>query len=197
VGPDLVSRAFGSLTGGERAFSLRQPVVLDPELFRLFVTTHMRLEEHPSRLVSDALLTRLLEEMLQRTASLRRREGFGREEHRAIRRSREYLAQHYSDTISLEDLSKVANLSPYHLHRVFTREMGLSPHAFQTQVRLARAKTLLHQGRPLRTVAAETGFADQSHFTREFKRYVGLTPGAFRSDRVRPAPARALSEVAS
>lgn len=187
VGPDLVSRAFGDLSGAERAFSLRQPVVQDRELFRLFVTTHQRLEDHPPRVVTDGLLMRLLDELLQRTSSLRRREGLGREEHLAIRRAREYLAQHYSETVSLEELSRVANLSPYHLHRVFTRETGLSPHAFQTQVRLSRAKTLLNQGKPLRTVAAETGFADQSHFTREFKRFVGLTPGAYRSDRIQPA----------
>ncbi len=194
VAPELVARAAGR---GERAFSLREPVVRDRELFRLFVATHARLEELPSRTTGDALLLRLLEEMFRRTSGMRCHEGCGREERLGIRRVREYLIQRYAENVALEDLSRVANLSPFHLHRVFTREVGMSPHAFQTQVRIARAKILLHQGRPLRAVAADTGFADQSHFTREFKRFVGLTPGAFRSDRVRSSLTRGeLAEAA-
>ena len=182
VGPDLLLRAFGDLTLEQATFSLSQPVVQDPDLFRRFVATHARLEEQPSRLVSDVLLLRLLEEMLQRTSPLRRDPGgYGREERLAVRRVREYLVEVHASSVSLEDLAKMANLSPYHLHRVFTREVGMPPHAFQTQVRISRARILLREGKPLHAVAAETGFSDQSHFTREFKRYVGLTPGAYRS----------------
>lgn len=181
LAPELVARIFGS----ERAFSLNEPVVRDRELFRLFVATHARLEEMPSRLAGDVLLLRLLEQVFQRTSGVSRLEGCGREERLGVRRVREHLIQHHAENVSLEQLSRVANMSPFHLHRVFTREVGMSPHAFQTTVRIARAKLLLYQGRPLRLVAAETGFADQSHFTREFKRFVGLTPGVFRSDRLR------------
>lgn len=186
VRTDLVARVLSEDLGvAVDTFSLKQPVVFDRELFRLFVATHTRLEEQPSRLPSEILLLRLVEELARRTATLR--EPHDRAERQAIQRVREFLAQSYSENVSLEDLSKVANLSPYHLHRVFTREVGLSPHAFQMQVRISRAKALLNEGRALRTVAAETGFADQSHFTREFKRLVGLTPGAYRSDLRRPS----------
>ena len=182
VGPDLLLRAFGGLTMEQAMFSLRQPVITDADLFRRFMATHARLEEQPSRLISELLLLRLLEEMLERTSRLHRgREVRGREERMAVRRVREYLVKAHASNVSLEDLAKVANLSPYHLHRVFTREVGMPPHAFQTQVRISRARTLLKEGKPLHVVAADTGFADQSHFTREFKRYVGLTPGAYRS----------------
>lgn len=178
---ELIARTFG----GDRAFAVRESVLQDRELFRLFVATHARLEEIPSRLTGDVLLLRLLEQVFQRTSKPISPEGCGREEGLRVRRVREYLIQHHAENVALEDLSRVANLSPFHLHRVFTREVGMSPHAFQTSVRIARAKALLCQGRPLRVVAAETGFADQSHFTREFKRFVGLTPGAFRSERLR------------
>jgi AraC-like DNA-binding protein len=179
LSPELVARAFG----GARAFSAREPVVTDPRLFRLFVATHARLEEAPSRLTGDVLLLRLLAEVFQRTSGpLRLQDGFGRGVRVGVRRVREYLVESYAENVALEDLARLANLSPYHLQRVFTREVGVSPHAFQASVRVAKAKLLVHQGRPLRTVAAETGFADQSHFTREFKRYTGLTPGAFRAD---------------
>lgn len=182
VGPELLLRAFDGLTMEQATFSLRLPFILDPDLFRRFVATHARLEEQPSRLVSDVLLLRLLGELLQRTSGLLRdSEVYGREERMAVRRVREYLIEAHASNVSLEDLAKVASLSPYHLHRIFTREVGMSPHAFQTQVRISRARVLLNEGKPLHVVAAETGFADQSHFTREFKRYIGLTPGAYRS----------------
>ncbi len=180
LAPELVARTFGS----EQTFSPNKPVVRDRELFRLFVATHARLEEMPSRLAGDVLLRRLLEQVFQCTSGVPCLEACGREERLGVRRVREYLIQHHAENVALEQLSRVANMSPFHLHRVFTREVGISPHAFQTTVRIARAKVLLYQGRPLRVVATETGFADQSHFTREFKRFVGLTPGAFRSDRL-------------
>ncbi|HSS51359.1 MAG TPA: AraC family transcriptional regulator [Thermoanaerobaculia bacterium] len=180
LAPDLVARTFG----GVRTFSTHEPVLTDPRLFRLFVATHARLEEAPSRLAGDVLLLRLLAEVFRKSSGPRRHEGYGRAERLGIRRVREYLVTHYAENVALEDLSRVANMSPYHLHRVFTREVGISPHAFQVTVRVAKAKALVHQGRSLRAVAAETGFSDQSHFTREFKRYTGLTPGAFRADRI-------------
>ena len=63
--------------------------------------------------------------------------------------------------------------------RVFRRQTGLPPHAYQTQVRIEAAKNLIIQGRSLAFVAAETGFADQSHFTRRFKQLAGITPGEY------------------
>ncbi|CAA9481240.1 MAG: Transcriptional regulator, AraC family [uncultured Rubrobacteraceae bacterium] len=55
----------------------------------------------------------------------------------------------------------------------------MPPHAYQTQARLDRARSLLLRGWPPARVARETGFADQSHLTRRFKRLVGVTPGRY------------------
>jgi AraC-like DNA-binding protein len=59
------------------------------------------------------------------------------------------------------------------------KAVGLPPHAYQTQLRLARAKTLLAQGCEVGSVASETGFFDQSHFTQQFKRHYWVTPGNY------------------
>ena len=79
------------------------------------------------------------------------------------------------------ELGRVAGLSPYHLNRVFARELGMPPHAFQTQVRIVRAKALLRDGVPVAETAVRTGFFDQSHLTRHFARVVGVPPGRYRS----------------
>jgi AraC-like DNA-binding protein len=104
-------------------------------------------------------------------------------EPRAVRIVREFLDDHYNLDISLEQLSTLADLSPYHLNRIFRRHLGIPPHAYQLQRRIARAKAMLRGNVSISEVAHQTGFADQSHFTRHFKRMVGTTPGQFVPDR--------------
>src|SRR5262249_56889635 len=61
--------------------------------------------------------------------------------------------------------------------RHFRRAFGTSPDRYRTMRRLALARTAIESGEPLARAAAEAGFADQSHLTRQFKRTYGLTPG--------------------
>lgn len=85
-------------------------------------------------------------------------------ERRAVRLAREYLEENFARNVLLEELAAVANLSPFHLSKVFKEEVGLPPHAYLVQTRLALARDLLLRGWPISKVAYETGFADQSHF---------------------------------
>ena len=59
---------------------------------------------------------------------------------------REYLEDNLARNVPLEELSRLANLSPYHLARAFAAEVGLPPHAYQTQARVHRARELLLRG---------------------------------------------------
>lgn len=104
-------------------------------------------------------------------------------EHGAVRRAREYLHANLERDVALAELARAAHLSPFHLARVFESETGIPPHAYLIQIRLARAKEMLgarDTGHRIADIAAATGFADQSHLTRLFKRRYGVTPGAFR-----------------
>ena len=65
--------------------------------------------------------------------------------------------------------------------RRFARSRGMPPHAFRLAARLDEARRLLRTGTSLAAVAAEMGFADQSHFGRLFKRAFGVTPGRYRA----------------
>jgi AraC-like DNA-binding protein len=100
-------------------------------------------------------------------------------EHRAIRRVREYLHAHFADSIGLTQLGFVAGLSPFHVQRLFRLQTGMSPHAYQTQLRINHAMVLLRRSHSLCEIAIATGFADQSHLTRNFLRLVGITPGRY------------------
>jgi len=99
-----------------------------------------------------------------------------------ITRAIEYFNANLDQMISLNDVADAARMSPSHFPRLFRRSTGLSPHQFLIRLRVTRAKELLLAGsQGIAEIAAEVGFADQSHLTRHFKRLVGTTPKKFRS----------------
>jgi AraC-like DNA-binding protein len=100
-------------------------------------------------------------------------------EHTAVRRARAYLQDRWDQPVSLAELAGVAGLSRFELIRRFRRQNGLTPHAFQRDLRIDRARAMLGDGVPAAAVAAACGFADQPHLSRVFKRMVGVTPGAY------------------
>jgi AraC-like DNA-binding protein len=69
---------------------------------------------------------------------------------------------------------------------VFKDRVGLTPHAYQDQLRVRRAKQLLDREVPIAQAAVEAGFYDQAHLTRHFKRVMGVTPGRYVADCGRP-----------
>ncbi|MBD1847695.1 AraC family transcriptional regulator [Cyanobacteria bacterium FACHB-63] len=97
-------------------------------------------------------------------------------EMRAVTQARNYLEEHYNQNISLEQLSEITGLQSLRLLRAFRKQLGLPPHQYLIQIRIARAKQNLTKGIPISSVAIATGFTDQSHLTRHFKRIVGATP---------------------
>jgi AraC-like DNA-binding protein len=98
---------------------------------------------------------------------------------RAIRRALEHLQLHVTEQHTLDDLARISQVSKSYLVREFHRMVGLPPHAYHLQLRIARAARLLAQGLPLSRVAFDAGFADQSHLSRKFKAAYGLTPLGF------------------
>jgi len=81
--------------------------------------------------------------------------------------------------ISIDELAREADLSPSYFTRAFKQTIGRPPYQHILSLRLARARRLLEEpGARLSDIAFRTGFADQAHFTRLFKREFGVTPGA-------------------
>jgi AraC-like DNA-binding protein len=93
-----------------------------------------------------------------------------------IRRCRERIDADPAAHVTLADLAEDAGLSRYQLIRAFAGQLGITPHAYILQRRIALARRLIRACHPLAEVAAVAGFADQAHLTRCFKRYFGLTP---------------------
>ena len=115
----------------------------------------------------------------------------------AVERARAYLRDRPTDAVALSALAELAGVTVSHLVRSFSRTVGLPPKSYHAQVRLARARRLLSEGKSATWVAYECGFADQSHLSRRFKECYGLTPGLFQAQcRVQPAAAGPDSNAA-
>lgn len=109
--------------------------------------------------------------------------------HAAVLRARAYIESHLGEQMTLQDLSRVACMSRFHLARRFRHGTGTSPMQYLHQLRIQQAKHLLRlSGRSLSQIAVELGFFDQSHFTRCFRRATGTTPGAYARQQAMPGP---------
>ncbi len=180
----LLQQAASELAGKPRGIPyFAAPVVEDEPLSGLVRRLHLLLEEPASPLERESGFLWTFALVIGRYAEYRPSLFPLGKEHLAVRRAREYLEAHHAEQVTLAQLARIADLSPFHLLRVFRAALGLPPHAYLTQLRVARAKTLLSLGMSIPQVAFEAGFVDQSHLTRHFKRFVGVTPGQYLLDR--------------
>lgn len=90
------------------------------------------------------------------------------------------ILERCDEDLPLETLAGTAGMSRYHFIRAFQRSVGMTPHAWQLDARINRARNLLEQGMPLAQIALTLGFADQAHFQRVFKQRVAVTPNQYR-----------------
>src|SRR5262249_13381662 len=100
---------------------------------------------------------------------------------RALRRVQEYIAAHLEENITMEALADIVGLSIFHFARAFKQSQGVPPHRYLLQCRVKRAQELIAGSElPLSQIALAVGFADQSHCSRRFREYVGVTPSRYR-----------------
>lgn len=98
----------------------------------------------------------------------------------AARNVHAHFCNHLSSPLSLQLCAEMVGLSPYALMRAYTATFGTTPMKHLASLRVERARELLSQGLEPSAVAEQCGFADQAHLTREFKKRLGITPGAYR-----------------
>lgn len=177
----LMKKIAQEITGDDWAVPhFSKPVVEDPFVARQLLHLHHVLEQSDNRLKRDTAMRVALGSLVLRHAENHPAGYCISTERDAVRRVREYLETSYEANTALDELADIAGLSPFHLVRVFKGETGLPPHTYLTHVRIMRAREML-QNNPLSIadVAYATGFTDQSHLTRWFKRIVGVTPGKY------------------
>lgn len=181
IDSQLITKLLFQVTGRRlEAVCLAQPTIDDPELFQAILSLHLALGQTGSRLEKECLLLEVIARLQARHALEKQEPGPAGNENSAVDRACQYLQDCHELNVSLDELAKIAGLSPFYFTKVFTRHTGIPPHAYQLQTRLKKATDLLAAGRPIIEVALDTGFYDQSHFQKAFKKKFGINPGEYR-----------------
>lgn len=165
----LDPQVLEGLTGTSAEFAF--PVLRHPGLAACFDRLFHAVRDRSCPLTVEAELTTLRRALADRP---RRSPPAG-----SVTRAMQVLQDDPSRPVTLAALANLSGLSRFHFLRSFARATGLTPHAFRLQARLHLARRLILAGQPLAAVAAEAGFADQSHLTRLFTRSYGMTPGRY------------------
>ncbi|QJI29379.1 AraC family transcriptional regulator [Pseudomonas sp. ADAK18] len=142
------------------------------ELYQLLV------EEQAEHLQKQSAIVSFFTEVQQR---LNPAQTVVREVNHKLERAAEYIREHCTEALKLEDICLAAELSPSYLIRAFKQYYGMTPHAYLVNRRIQFARTQLRSGQLIADVALAAGFADQAHFQRTFKQHFAATPGQYRS----------------
>lgn len=98
-----------------------------------------------------------------------------------VSKAKAYIKNNYSKDISLDDVSRVVDISPYYFSKLFKEETGVNFIDYLTNIRMEQAKKLLQNHElSIKNICANTGYSDPNYFSRIFKKQVGVTPTEFR-----------------
>lgn len=180
----LPNNAFETLLPGIHLRSkwtrgLSPPFVSNPALVQYFRQLHRRPDDFATPLEQQASLLHMLEEFTKPDVVPLHAPDPPAQENRVVRLLKEYIDAHYAGEITLTHLAEISRLHPAYLCRVFTQSVGMPSHAYQVALRIDRARSLLRKRLPVGQVALETGFYDQSHFNRHFRRLVQMPPAEY------------------
>jgi len=151
----------------------------DADLIESFLSLHRTLEDGRDGFHERELLIGTFGRLFQRHGSGGGRIPLGPRDQVLLRNVIDRMTARHDDALLLEDLAGAVGLTTFQLIGLFKRTVGLTPHAYLTQIRLGAACRALRKGAPIAEVATDTGFYDQSALTRHFKRCYGITPLQF------------------
>ncbi|MGO2251129.1 MAG: AraC family transcriptional regulator [Raoultella ornithinolytica] len=173
----LDQRGMGDISLVEAAF--RHTLTADRELIVAISQAFAAIHYGEGRLACDESLDRLVAHLTPHVAvkpATAMTDSLVR-----MNRVREYLHDHLACNTGLDELAEISGIDRFRLSRQFKAAFGQTPHAYLVRLRLRTARRLLAGGLAVSQVAAETGFADQSHLGRWFRRAYRMSPVAFQS----------------
>jgi AraC-like DNA-binding protein len=190
ISPEFFTELLADVRSSSSSRPLfRAPVIDDPSLASSLIRLHAALTGAAPALPRYETLAETTR-LLVRHASDSRIADSGPRSHSAsihvATRVRDLI--HDMSDPSAEELANAAGCSRYSAYRAFLSVYGLTPSEYQRQLRLRTARRLLADGVPPAHAAAETGFADQAHLSRWFRRCYGVTPAAYQAAHERPSP---------
>lgn len=182
--PSVLQQALPDSDSGQDVELIDQWGVEDPQVEYILRALEADLEAGVpgGRLFGDSLLCVLAVRLQRSYAVTPPRDGKpGNGLPRArLNRVIEYIEANLDREIALTTLAEIAGMSAHYFSELFKQSIRLSPHQYVLRRRIARARNLLNDARvTILEAAVRSGFSDQSHFTKIFRRIVGMTPTGY------------------
>ncbi|MCB8820466.1 AraC family transcriptional regulator [Microvirga rosea] len=177
ISPAVIEECHRDISDGRSSYGeFTHPVITDDRLAHRFECLFSLItsgDEHDASFCEEQLLL-LIASTTEVRSSVQDR-GIPH----VIERAVSLMDDDPTSTVGLSELAQISGLSRFQLLRGFAKATGLTPHAYLVQRRIQLARRLIAEGTPLIDAALASGFADQSHMTRIFKKAYGLSPGAY------------------
>ncbi len=164
LGSDMASLPF-----------VTNPVISDPKLAATLASVLSHLDQNVDPLLLDQFISDIAEGLARHANGPVKPSGLLAIDR--MERARQYLEAHFDRPVQSRELEDVTGLDRYRLIRQFRACFATTPYRYLMMRRLQKARVLIAQNHPLVDIAGDTGFADQSHLNRHFKRAFGVTPG--------------------
>jgi AraC-like DNA-binding protein len=151
-------------------------VFRDIDLIEAFIDLHRALQKGTDAFLACETLVGSLGQLFRRHGSRGERIPIASRDPGAVSSIQALMQDRYGERLTLEDMGRIVDLTPFQLIGLFKRTVGLTPHAYLTQVRLKAAIREMRRGADIAESALAAGFYDQSALTNHFKRAYGITP---------------------
>lgn len=177
---EVMQKVVKEITGKEDTPIFTDPVVFGSEYAPMLRHLHEIIMDEVSDFEKEETFYFLIDQLLEQYGEMAKVNQLNKTEQKVARVCR-FIDTHYAEPISLTELVEVSDMNKYTLLRSFTRIRGITPYRYLQTVRINEAKKLLGLGMKPLEVAMQTGFVDQSHFSKFFTDFIGLPPGQYRN----------------
>lgn len=176
---NIMRSAMFNLTGKNELPLFAENTVTNLNLFKEGLSVFSDLLMNKDEVESQSCLMQFLRNLIQGYACEADRGQLSNQGFIMAHKIREYLHEHFLEDVSLQRLSTIFGTAEYNLVKIFKRYFQLPPHQYLLNLRIENSKRLLLQHYSSTEAAYQSGFFDQSHFIRHFKKIIGITPGQF------------------
>ncbi len=172
---ELLSKIYEEIFFEKKIPIFKKHIINDRLLFIKLHNFFLSIYQKEDSLKIESLLIEALSYLvIHYTSFTKERLDFSGDK-KMIKSSIEYIKSNIDKNITLDELSAISHLSKYHFLRIFKKELGITPHHFIINEKINYANSLIQKGISLSEASFYAGFSDQSHFTRNFKKYYGQT----------------------
>jgi len=183
ISQKIMQRAMSSMGIHHSLPLFKDNIITDNRIFQKGHKAYPDLIYGKNTLVSEKALMNFLRALIEKYGSLEGGQLMkdDKQNQQPIELIRNHIHENYLTDLSVQQLAQQVNMTEYNLVRKFKKSYHLPPRQYLLNLRIEKAKKLLAQQLSSTQVAYQTGFFDQSHFIRHFKRFIGITPKQFAS----------------